>query len=89
MNDSLDLLDVPLEIMEYRISSRSLLEWIEDRYKVKVDGDTGLMNDPNTYSEDSEYIVELIERLATVSRETVSLRKTLPALKIIESGYSR
>ncbi len=34
------------------------------RYQVKTDKDTGILNDPNAWSDDPRYIVNLVKRVA-------------------------
>jgi predicted helicase len=69
--------------MEYFIGGRSILDWIEDRYRVKLDKDSAIANDPNEFSDDPEYIVQLIERLSTVAKKTMEIRAKLPKLRIM------
>lgn len=45
-----------------------------------MDKDTGIRNDPNEWSDDPRYIVDLIKRVVQVSVETVAIVKSLPAL---------
>ncbi len=33
----------------YMLGSRSALEWLIDRYQVKTDKDSGIVNDPNDW----------------------------------------
>jgi len=54
------------------LGNRSALEWIIDQYQVKTDKRSGITSDPNTYSDDERYIIELVERVVTVSVETVT-----------------
>lgn len=41
---------------------------------------SGIENDPNAWSEDPRYIVDLIKRIVTVSVESVRIIKSLPPL---------
>ena len=50
-------------------------------YQVKTDKASGIVNDPNLYSEDPRYVVDLIKRVTYVSLETVKLVEALPALE--------
>jgi predicted helicase len=61
------------------LGSRSALEWILDRYQVKTDKASGIVNDPNWCDEhdDPTYIVDLIKKITTVSVETVALVEQL------------
>jgi len=55
--------------------------WIIDRYQVTTDKASGIVNDPNDYSENPRYIVDLIKRVTRVSVETIEIIDTLPALQ--------
>ena len=79
-NDFLTLAGIPPEVFDYRLGNRSALEWVVDQYRVKIDKQSGIKNDPNR-EEDAEYIVRLIGQVITVSLETVNIVKNLPALK--------
>lgn len=48
-----------------------------DRYQVKTDASSGIVNDPNLFSDDPLYIANLIRRLVTVSVETMKIVDTL------------
>jgi len=71
VNPTLTITNIPPEASAYRLGNRSALEWIIDQYQVKTDKRSGITSDPNTYSEDERYIIELVERVVTVSVETV------------------
>jgi len=58
------------------LGSRSALELIIDRYQVKTDKASGIVNDPNDWCDehdDPTYIIDLIKKVTTVSVETVKL----------------
>ena len=75
-NDFLTIEDVPAEAHDYKLGTRSALEWIIDQYKIKEDKDTKkhkgsyIISNPNSEAE-PQYIVDLIARITTVSLETV------------------
>lgn len=48
-NDKIAVVNVPLKAYEYVVNGRSGIEWIMERYQVKTDKDSGLINDPNLY----------------------------------------
>ena len=78
-NDSLIIDGIPAKTFEYRLGNRSALEWVIDQYRVKIDKRSRIVNDPNrTY--DPRYIVKLIQKVITVSLETVEIVAGLPAL---------
>ena len=51
---------------------------------MKTDSASGIINDPNDWSEDPRYIIDLLKRIVTVSLETMKIVDALPALDIIE-----
>ena len=79
-NDFLTLGNIPTKAFDYRLGTRSALEWIVDQYRVKTDKRSGIVNDPNRI-DDPQYIVKLIGKVITVSLETVDIVENLPALK--------
>ena len=76
-NDFLTLDGIPAEVYDYRLGTRSALEWVVDQYRVKVDKRSGIKNDPNREAE-PRYIVDLIGRVVYVSLKTVEIVKNLP-----------
>ena len=69
------------ETFNYRLGNRSALEWIIDQYQVYTDKRTGITSDPNAWGDEhdnSEYIIELVARVITVSLETMTIVKGLP-----------
>jgi Predicted helicase len=80
-NPHLVLRDIPLEAYEYVVNGKPAIEWIMERYQVTVDKASGIKNDPNEWSEEPRYIVDLLKRIVRVSLESVRIVKGLPALK--------
>ena len=88
-NDRITLRGIPLEAYRYTLGSRSAIEWIIDRYWVKTDKASGIVNDPNDWSRevgDPRYIVDLLARIVTVSLETVRVVDSLPPLGVRHDG---
>ncbi len=81
-NKFLTIDGIPPQVFDYRLGTRSALEWIVDQYRVKTDKRSGIVNDPNRV-DDPQYIVRLIGKVITVSLETVRIVKGLPALEIV------
>ncbi len=81
-NTFLTIDGIPSETFDYRLGTRSALEWVIDQYRVKTDKRSGIGNDPNRV-DDSQYIVRLIGKVVTVSLETVEIVEGLPALEVI------
>ena len=78
--------NIPPQVNDYKVNGRSPLEWMIDRYKKTTDKKTGIVNDPNEYSDNSRYILDLIGRLVTVSMRTLDIIHNLPPLH--EKGHT-
>ena len=90
-NSRITLSGIPEEAYRYMLGSRSAIEWIIDRYQVKTDKASGIVNDPNDWSRevgDPRYILDLLARVVTVSLETMQVVDSLPALAIRENPVS-
>lgn len=79
-NENLTFSDIPEAANEYKVNGRSPLEWMIDRYQMKTDKASGIVNDPNDYSDDPTYVSGLIPRLVTVAMDTLEIVNTLPPL---------
>jgi predicted helicase len=85
----LTITGIPAEVHDYKLGSRSALDWILERYQVKTDKASGIVNDPNDWGAEHlnpAYIVELVQRIVTVSVETVRIVQSLPALRHQEAA---
>ncbi|MFN8378109.1 MAG: type ISP restriction/modification enzyme [Anaerolineae bacterium] len=80
VNRALTLQGIPPQVFDYRLGSRSALDWVIDQYQVTTDARSGITSDPNKYSEDERYIVELVKRVVAVSVETVAIVERLKGL---------
>ena len=80
-NDFLTLAGIPAEAFQYRLGNRSALEWVVDQYRIKTDKRSGIINDPNR-ADDETYIVDLIQKVISVSLETVEIVEKLSMLDI-------
>lgn len=78
--DKLTIHGIPLRAYEYVVNGKSAIDWLRDRYKVTTDKKSGIVNDPNEYSDNPRYIVDLVERVITVSMKTLDIVDSLPAL---------
>jgi predicted helicase len=91
-NENLTLSGIPPAAHEYVVGTRSALEWIIDRYYVKTDPASGIVNDPNAWAlehDQPRYIVDLIKRVVTVSLRTVEIVGQLPSLTFGEDGAAQ
>ena len=87
-NEYLTLYGIPEEEALYAVGGRSPLEWVIDRYNVKRDAASGIINDPNDWLRergDPRYFVNLIRSLVTVSIRTQALIAELPEFLVIEA----
>ncbi len=85
VNGNVTLTGIPDDAHEYMLGPRSALEWILDRYQVKTDKASGIVNDPNAWGLEHgnpRYIVDLIKKVTYVSVETVKIVKSLPRLTL-------
>lgn len=73
--------EIPLRAYEYMVNGKSALAWLIDRYQITTDKKSGIVNDPNTWSDDPRYIVDLVRRVITVSLRTLDIMESLPALE--------
>jgi predicted helicase len=84
-NSRITVSGIPEEAYRYLLGSRSAIEWIIDRYQMKTDKPSGIVNDPNDWSRevgDPRYIIDLLARIVTVSLETMKIVDALPDLEI-------
>ncbi len=79
-NPLVTITGIPEDAERYMLGSRSALAWIIDRYQVKTDKASGIVNDPNDWCDehdDPRYVVELIQKVTTVAVETMKIVETL------------
>ncbi|RPA65935.1 DEAD/DEAH box helicase [Gordonia oryzae] len=75
-NPKVTITGIPEEAERYMLGSRSALAWIIDRYQVKTDKASGIVNDPNDWCDEHDnprYIVDLIAKVTTVAVETMKI----------------
>ena len=83
-NDWVTLAGIPDEAHDYVVGPRSALAWLIDRYQVKTDRASGIVNDVNDWGcerGEPRYIIDLVKRIATVSVETMCIVRGLPELR--------
>jgi predicted helicase len=82
-NSHISLGGIPADAQRYMLGARSALDWIIERYQVKTDKASGIVNDPNDWSREHSqprYIIDLVGRIVTVSLETNRIVDSLPSL---------
>lgn len=75
-NKRVTISGIPAEADEYMLGSRSAVAWLIDRYQVKKDKASGIVNDPNDWADEvgnPRYIVDLIGKVVRVAMETVRI----------------
>ncbi|WP_284785584.1 DEAD/DEAH box helicase [Corynebacterium rhinophilum] len=75
-NKQVTISGIPAEADQYMLGSRSAVAWLIDRYQVKKDKASGIINDPNDWADEvgnPRYIVDLIGKVTRVAMETVRI----------------
>ena len=82
-NDKIKIVGIPARANEYVVNGRSPLEWIVERYQIKTDKASGIVNDPNDWCAEKNsprYILDLIMSCVTVSLKTLKIVDALPKI---------
>ncbi|RKU31598.1 damage-inducible protein [Candidatus Poribacteria bacterium] len=85
INEHVCVSGIPPEAHQYVVNGRTPLEWFMDRYKIKQDRESGIVNDPNGWFENPRDLITAIERIVYVSVETTKILEALPSDVIPES----
>ena len=78
INEHVQLTGIPEEAHRYVVNGRTPLEWFIDRYKIKQDRESGIINDPNGWFENPRDLITAIERIVYVSVESARIVDSLP-----------
>jgi predicted helicase len=84
-NHNLVVSGIPLKAHEFKIGTKSAIDWVVERYQVSVDKASNLRNDPNEWAEEAGnpgYVLDLLSKVVTVAIETQELLEGLPALEL-------
>lgn len=85
-NEHITLREIPIEAYDYVVNGKAALDWVVERQCVKVDKDSGIVNDANDWAtetmKNARYPLELFQRMITVSLATLRIVAALPALDI-------
>jgi len=79
-----DLTGIPEEAHKYDLYGRSALDWVVDRYEYTMDIKSGIIQDPNLWSNEQNYVLKLLSRVTNLSLVTVELLSKMPKLEDIE-----
>uniref|UniRef100_UPI002614B70D type ISP restriction/modification enzyme n=1 Tax=Ferrimicrobium sp. TaxID=2926050 RepID=UPI002614B70D len=80
VNGHLTLTGVPERASEWILGPRPALELFLQRMRPSIDKKSGIRNDPNEFSDDPKYLVELTKRVIRVCVETLDLINRIPRL---------
>lgn len=83
-NEHITITNIPEKAYEYVVNGRPAIEWIIDQYRVKTDKKSGITDDPNKFSDDPKYILNLLLSVITVSMKTLELIEELPKFEVID-----
>ena len=83
-NESITIKNIPEKAYDYVVNGRPAIEWIIDQYQVKTDEKSGITDDPNNFSDDPKYILNLLLSVITVSIRTLELIDELPEFEVEE-----
>lgn len=85
-NANITLTGVPLEAYDYVVNGKPAIEWVMERQCVKTDKASGIVWDANAFANetmgDPAYPLKLLQRVITVSLETMKIVRALPKLEI-------
>lgn len=85
-NDLVVIKGIPPQAYEYVVNGKPALDWVVERQAVTTDKASGIVNDANDWAiqtmHNPKYPLELVQRIVTVSLETMKIVRNLPELEI-------
>ena len=80
LDQKIQLTGIPAEAWNYKLGSRSALEWVLDQYKQKKPKDPTIREKFNTYrfADHKEQVIDLLGRVCTVSVQTMKIISEMP-----------
>ena len=86
LDERTTLTDIPEKAWEYRLGSRSALEWVLDQYKEKKLKDRTIREEFNTYrfSDHKERVIDLLRLVCTVSVATMEIVDGMAHRELVE-----
>ena len=79
INEHVCFSGIPEEAHRYVVNGRTPLEWFIDRYKIKKDTDSGILNDPNGWFQNPRDLITAIERIVHISVKSTKIIEGLPS----------
>ena len=87
-NDKITLEDIPLAAYDYVVNGKPAIAWVMERQGVSTHKDSGITNDANDWAIETmgnpRYPLELLQRVITVSLETMKIVNSLPKLDLLK-----
>ena len=87
-NGKITLKGIPDEAWDYVVNGKAALDWVMERQAVTVHKASGIVNDANDWAietmENPRYPLELLQRVITVSLETMKIVNSLPKLNLLK-----
>ncbi|HDK3208788.1 TPA: helicase [Staphylococcus aureus] len=83
-NTDITVTNIPNKVYNYIVNGKPAIEWIIDQYNVSIDKKSGILDDPNEFSEDPNYILNLLLSVITVSMKTLGLIDILPDFEVLD-----
>ncbi|MBX8455844.1 DEAD/DEAH box helicase family protein [Apilactobacillus kunkeei] len=83
-NNDIKITNIPERAYDYVVNGKPAIEWVIDQYRVKTDKKSGIIDDPNDFSDNPKYILNLLLSVITVSMKTLDLIDELPPFEIDE-----
>lgn len=80
-NQFITLRNIPLRAYDYVVNGKSAIEWVMERYCIKVDKKSGILNDANQWGIEHgnpKYPLELLQSIITLSLKTLDIVESLP-----------
>ena len=80
-NQFITLRNIPLRAYDYVVNGKSAIEWVMERYCIKVDKKSGILNDANQWGIEHgnpKYPLELLQSIITLSPKTLDIVESLP-----------
>lgn len=83
-NTDITVTNIPNKVYNYIVNGKTAIEWIIDQYNVSINKKSGILDDPNEFSEDPNYILNLLLSVITVSMKTLGLIDKLPDFEVLD-----
>ena len=84
-NKKISITGIPKEAFRYMIGEWSAIKWVVGKYNIKDDKKTGIVQNPNHYSEEGGlYVLKLLLSVITLSVKSLEIIESLPSLGLLK-----